>query len=231
MLYSTLDEAKAGGRKSLNEVEAKMVLQQAGVPVNPTILAGTRDEAVASARQMGFPVVLKLVSADVLHKTEAGGVALNLADDKQVGEAFDRIMRSARERYPQAVIDGVSVQKMIGRGMEVIVGMSKDSQFGPLLMFGLGGVLVELFRDVSFRIVPLTRRDARSMISEIKGYPMLKGFRGSDPVNEEAIIDVLLKLSDFIDRHPEIEEMDINPLFVDGEGAIAADARIILASV
>ncbi|MFZ5631641.1 MAG: acetate--CoA ligase family protein [Bacillota bacterium] len=229
MTNSVLDQAKARGQKNLSEVEAKAVLEEAGIPVNRTVLAGTREEAVAAGRQMGFPVVLKLVSSDILHKTEAGGVALNLADEKQVGDAYDKIMAAARERYPQAAIDGVSVQKMIGGGVEVIAGMSKDPQFGPVLMFGLGGILVELLKDVSFRLIPITRKDAREMISQIKGYPMLKGFRGSEPVNEEAIVDVLLKLSDFIEKHPEIEEMDINPLFATGEGVIAADARIILA--
>lgn len=228
MKGSILEQLKIKGQKLLAEVEAKEVLREAGVPVNETFTAGSGEEAVSLSMKLGFPVVLKVLSRDVLHKTEAGGVELNLTGPEQVKKAYDRIIATAREKYPQARIEGVSVQKMIGGGTEVIIGMTKDPQFGPMLMFGLGGILVEVLKDVSFRIVPLAEADARDMISEIKGYPMLRGFRGSAPVNEEALAEVLIRLSSFIERHPEIEEMDINPLFATEKGVLAADARMVL---
>jgi len=227
MKDSILDRFKNMGRNILTEVEAKEVLKEAGVPVNETFMARSREEAVSLSVKLGFPVVLKVVSQDVLHKTEAGGVRLNLNGPAQVEEAYDGIIASALAKYPRARIEGVSVQKMVGGGTEVIIGMTKDPQFGPMLMFGLGGIFVEVLKDVSFRMVPLTEADARDMISEIKGCPLLKGFRGSAPVNEDALVEVLINLSGFIDRHPEIEEMDINPLFATAGGVIAADARMV----
>lgn len=228
MKVSILEQLKSKGQNLLAEVEAKEVLREAGVPVNETFTAGSREEAVSLSVKLGFPVALKVLSRDVLHKTEAGGVELNIASPEQVEKAYDRIMATAREKYPQARIEGVSVQKMVGGGTEVIIGMTKDPQFGPMLMFGLGGILVEVLKDVSFRIIPLAEADARDMITEIKGYPMLRGFRGSAPVNEEALAEVLMRLSGFIERHPEIEEMDINPLFATEKGVLAADARMVL---
>ncbi len=228
MKGSILERLRNEGRNVLAEVEAKEVLKEAGVPVNETLIARSREEAVSLGGKLGYPVVLKVVSQDVLHKTEAGGVELNLAGPEQVMEAYDRIIAAARAKYPGARIEGVSVQRMIAGGTEVIIGLTKDPQFGPMLMFGLGGILVEVLRDVSFRIVPLTETDAREMISEIKGYPLLKGFRGSAPVNEDALAEVLTRLSNFIELHPEIDEMDINPLFATEKGVIAVDARMIL---
>ena len=228
MKGSILEQLKSKGQNLLAEVEAKEVLKEAGVPVNETFTVGTREEAVSLSMKLGFPVVLKVLSQDVLHKTEAGGVELNLNGPEQVEKAYDRIIATAREKYPQARIEGVSVQKMIGGGTEVIIGMTKDPQFGPMVMFGLGGILVEVLKDVSFRIVPLAEADARDMISEIKGYSMLRGFRGSAPVNEDSLAEVLIRLSSFIERHPEIEEMDINPLFATEKGVLAADARMVL---
>jgi len=228
MKTSILEDLKSKGRTILTEVEAKKVLEEAGVPVNRTVAARSREEAVSLAGQLGFPVVLKIVSPEVVHKTEAGGVELNLLGPDQVAEAYDRIVGRAREKYPRARLEGVSVQKMIGPGTEVIIGLARDPQFGPMLMFGLGGILVEVLKDVSFKIVPLTGIDARDMLGEIKGYPLLKGFRGSAPVNQEALVEVLVNLSKFIEQHPEIEEMDINPLFASSEGVIAADARMVL---
>ncbi|MHB1418759.1 MAG: acetate--CoA ligase family protein [Bacillota bacterium] len=228
MTNPVLQMMKSKGQTTLGETEAKEALKAAGIPVNEAVVAATREETVKIADRLGYPVVLKIVSADVLHKTEAKGVELKLNSGEEVAAAYDRIINATRERYPQAVIDGVSVQKMIPKGVEVIVGMSKDAQFGPMVMFGLGGIFVELFKDVSFKIVPLTKADAEDMLDEIKGSALLKGFRGSEPVNREALVDTLVKLSTLIDAHPEIEEMDINPLFASKEGVVAADARMIL---
>lgn len=223
-----IDKAKSEGRKVLTEIEAKELLKQAKISVVETKLATSKEEAVSISKQLGLPVVLKIASSDVVHKSDAGGVKLGLKTATQVGKAYDDIMKSIKKQYPQAKIQGVSVQKMARPGVEVIIGMSKDAQFGPVLMFGLGGVLVEILKDVSFRIVPLVPRDAREMIREIKGYPLLEGYRGQEPVDVSKLEDLILKLSSFVEQHPEIDEIDLNPIFAYKDGAVAVDARVIL---
>jgi acetate---CoA ligase (ADP-forming) subunit beta len=225
-----VDLAKREGRTLLTEIEAKELLKQAGINVVETKLASSEDDAVALSREFGFPVALKIASPDVVHKTDAGGVKLNLKTSNQVAKAYEDIMKSVREKYPQAKIQGVSVQKMAKPGVEIIIGMSKDPQFGPVIMFGLGGVWVEILKDVSFRIVPLERRDAREMIQEIKGRPLLEGYRGQEPVDIANLEELILKVSNFVEKHPEIKELDLNPVFAYKDGAIAVDARIILES-
>ena len=220
--------ARSEGRSLLTEVEAKEVLKQAGISVVETRLATSKDEAVSISQELGFPVVLKIASSDVVHKSDAGGVKLGLETAEQVGKAYDEIMAAIKKAYPQAKIQGVSVQKMARPGVEVIVGMSKDAQFGPVLMFGLGGILVEILKDVSFRIVPLVKRDAAEMIRDIKGYPLLEGYRGQEPVDVANLEDMILKVSDFVEKHPEIKELDLNPIFAYKDGAVAVDARIVL---
>ncbi len=220
--------ARKEGRTSLTEVESKQILKEAGIDSTKIKLAQTRDEAISLSKEIGFPVALKIVSPDVLHKTDAGGVKLGLDDEEAVGKAFDEIVSAIKKNEPSAKIHGVSVQNMARPGVEVIIGMSKDPQFGPVLMFGLGGILVEVLKDVSFRIVPLNKRDAREMIKEIKGYPILEGYRGQEPANVAVLEDYLLKVSDFVDGRPEIKELDINPIFAYSDGAVAVDARVIL---
>jgi acyl-CoA synthetase (NDP forming) len=220
--------AKKEGRTYLTELESKQILKEAGINTTEVKLARTKEEAISLSKEIGFPVVLKIVSPDVLHKSDAGGVKLSLKNEKDVGKAFDEIISSIKKHEPTANIQGVSVQNMARPGTEVIIGMSKDPQFGPVLMFGLGGILVEVLKDVSFRIVPLTRRDAREMIREIKGYPILEGYRGQDPANIEVLEETLLKVSDFVENRPEIKELDINPIFAYRDGALAVDARVIL---
>jgi len=220
--------ARKEGRASLTEVESKQILKEAGIDSTKIKLAQTRDKAISLSKEIGFPVVLKIVSPDVLHKTDAGGVKLGLDDEEAVGKAFDEITSAIKKNEPSAKIHGVSVQNMARTGVEVIIGMSKDPQFGPVLMFGLGGIMVEVLKDVSFRIVPLTKRDAREMIREIKGYPILEGYRGQEPANVAMLEDYLLKVSDFVDGRPEIKELDINPIFAYSDGAVAVDARVIL---
>ena len=231
MSYNKIIEAaRKEGRASLTEVESKQILKEAGINSTGIRLAQTRDEAISLSKEIGFPVVLKIVSPDVLHKTDAGGVKLGLDDEEAVGKAFDDIISAIKKNEPNANIHGVSVQNMARPGVEVIIGMSKDPQFGPVLMFGLGGILVEVLKDVSFRIVPLTKRDAREMIKEIKGYPILEGYRGQEPSNVAVLEDYLLKVSNFVDGRPEIKELDINPIFAYSDGAVAVDARVILES-
>ena len=223
-----IDKARSEGRSLLTEIESKELLKQAGIGVIDTKLATSREEAISISRRLGFPVVLKIASPDIVHKSDAGGVKLGLQTSKQVGKAYDDILRTISPEYPQAMIQGVSVQKMAHPGVEVIIGMSRDAQFGPVLMFGLGGTLVEIMKDVSFRIVPLTRRDAGEMIREIKGYPLLEGYRGQEPVDVSNLEELLLKVSDFVEQNPEVKELDLNPIFAYSDGAIAVDARVIL---
>ena len=223
-----IDRARREGRNLLTEVEAKELLKQAGLNVVDTKLATSREEAISISRRFGFPIVLKIASPDVVHKSDAGGVKLGLKTSQQVGKAYDDILKAIGQEYPQARIQGVSVQKMARPGVEVIIGMSKDAQFGPVLMFGLGGILVEILKDVSFRIVPLAKRDAREMIREIKGYPLLEGYRGQEPVDVSNLEELILKVSDFVEQNPEVDELDLNPIFAYSDGAVAVDARIIL---
>jgi len=223
-----IDKARSESRQVLTEIEAKALLKQAGISVVDTRLATTREEAISISQQLGFPIVLKIASSDVVHKSDAGGVKLGLKTARQVGKAYDDILRAIRQKYPEAKIQGVSVQKMARPGLEVIIGMSRDAQFGPVLMFGLGGVLVEILKDVSFRIVPLAKRDAREMIKEIKGYPLLEGYRGQEPVDVANLEELILKVSSFVEQHPEVEELDLNPVFAYSDGAVAVDARVIL---
>lgn len=227
-IADVIERARAQGRRVLTEVESKQVLAEAGIPVVPARLATTAQEAVAAARELGFPVVLKVVSPDIVHKTDVGGVRLGLASAEEVAQAFQDIVDSARRHVPQARIEGVSVQPQARPGVEVILGMSKDPQFGPVLMFGLGGILVEVLKDVSFRIVPIAPRDAREMVREIKAFPVLEGYRGQPPADLEALERMLLRLSDFAQAHPEVEELDLNPVFAYPDGAVAVDARVLL---
>jgi acyl-CoA synthetase (NDP forming) len=223
-----IDRARSEGRTVLTEIESKEVVKQAGISVIDTKLATSKEEASSISREFGFPVVLKIASPDIVHKSDAGGVKLGLKTAKQVGKAYDDIIEIIRQKYPQARIHGVSVQRMARPGVEVIIGMSKDAQFGPVLMFGLGGILVEVLKDVSFRIVPLARRDAAEMIREIKGYPLLEGYRGREAVDVSYLEELLIKVSDFVEQNPEVKELDLNPIFAYSDGAIAVDARVIL---
>jgi acetate---CoA ligase (ADP-forming) subunit beta len=228
MTNPTISKAQKEKRFQLTEVEAKELLKVAGIPVVDTRLASSKAQAVTLAKELGFPVVLKIVSPDVIHKSDIGGVKLGLMNATQVAVAFGEIMTSVKEHQPKAKIVGVSVQAMARPGLEVIVGMTKDSQFGPVLMFGLGGILVEVLKDVAFRVVPLSKKDALQMITDIKGYPLLKGYRGHESVDESYLADLIVKVSKFIEKNPEIRELDLNPVVAYKDGAVAVDARIIL---
>lgn len=229
MTFETvLARARSEGRTLLNEVEAKQLLRDAGVPVATTVLATTREEAQAQAQAVGYPVVLKIVSPDIVHKSDVGGVRVNLKDAPAVVAAFDEIIANAKKAVPDARIVGVAVQNMAPQGTEVIVGMTTDPQFGPVLMFGLGGIMVEVLKDVSFRLVPLTERDADQMINEIKGRPVLEGVRGQPPADKAALRSAILNVAKFVEAHPEVRELDLNPMFAYPDGAIAVDARIVV---
>lgn len=224
-------EARRVGRTTLGEREAREVISAYGFRLPQNVLARTMDEAVEAAKKMGFPVALKIVSPDILHKTDVGGVRLNLQDAEAVAHGFAAIDTSVHRFFPTAAIQGIAVQEMVVGGKEVILGMTRDPSFGPLLMFGLGGIYVEVLKDVAFRVAPIGPDEAEAMIREIRSFPLLRGVRGEKPSDLNAIVDALCRLSQLCADFPEILEMDVNPLLVkpEGEGAVAIDARLGLA--
>jgi acetyl-CoA synthetase (ADP-forming) len=226
--FPVIDKVRKEGRFILTEFESKKILKQIGIPVVETKLAKTQKEAVSFSQKIGFPVALKIISPDVIHKTDSGGVKLGLKNVSEVREAYHEILKGVRKQYPDAVIHGVSVQKMVRPGTEVIIGTSKDPQFGPVIMFGLGGIFVEVLKDVAFRVIPIDRRDAQEMVKEIKGYPLLQGYRGKEPANITVLVEMILKISNLIHKNPQIKGLELNPVFAYKDRAVAVDARIIL---
>jgi acyl-CoA synthetase (NDP forming) len=225
---TVLDQHK--GQKSLGESLTRPILESYGIPTVKGELAKTDLEAAQKASAIGFPVVMKIVSKDILHKSDVGGIRLNLTDQEQVANEFNAMMTDVKSHLPDAEIEGVLIEETAPKGIEVIIGMRRDIGFGPILMFGMGGIYVELFKDVSFRIAPISRNDALDMIAVTKAGTLLKGFRGSKEADIEAVVDVLMRLSQLVCDFSEIEEIEINPLLVmpKGEGALALDSRIIL---
>jgi len=220
--------AREEGRRHLLEPEAKTVCMEYGIPVPKFRVAGSAEDAVKYAEEIGYPVVLKVVSPDVIHKSDVGGVMLGLRSADEVRSAYEKLLGNVRSHKPNAEIVGVLVEEMAPKAVEVIVGAVKDPQFGPTLMFGLGGVFVEILKDVSFRVAPITEDDATEMITEIKAYPILQGYRGMPPADVDAIKQILLNTSRLVMEHQEIAELDLNPIMVYQKGAKAVDARIIL---
>jgi len=227
-LSEIIAQALKEGRKFLLEHEAKAICQKYGIPVTKFKVASSVEEAVKFAEEIGYPVVLKIVSPDIIHKFDVGGVMLNLKSAEEVKNAYNQIIENVRKHKPNARILGVNVQEMAPPSTEVIVGAIKDPQFGPTIMFGLGGIFVEVLKDVTFRIAPITEEDAKEMISEIKAYPILRGFRGAPPADIEAITKILVNTSKLVMEHQEIKELDLNPIMVYKSGAKTVDARIIL---
>ncbi|MCZ7384374.1 MAG: acetate--CoA ligase family protein [Candidatus Methanoperedens sp.] len=212
--------------KILTEHEAKKLLAKYGIPVTEERLAGSADEAYDIAMELGMPVAMKISSPDIPHKSDVGGVVLNVKRE-YVPTTYNEIMSKIKKGAPNANIEGILVQQMAPPGHEIIVGLKKDAQFGHALMFGLGGIFVEVYKDVTFRVIPIDKSDALSMISEIKGYPILKGIRGRMPADIDAIARVLVSVSDLAEKE-NIIELDINPLIVNESGAIAVDARAMV---
>ncbi|HEY9075987.1 MAG TPA: acetate--CoA ligase family protein [Anaerolineaceae bacterium] len=214
----------------IGEADTRPLLETYGIPVIPGAIANTAAGAAETAEKLGFPVALKIVSDDILHKSDAGGIRLNLGTPAEVETGFHEMLSKVRASHSQAKIDGVLVEKMASKGVEVIVGMKRDPNFGPLLMFGLGGIFVEIITDVAFRVAPLSRRDAVDMIAETRAGRMLKGLRGQPPADMEACVDVILRIAQFALDFPQVAEIEINPLLVlpAGQGAVALDGRIIL---
>jgi acetyl-CoA synthetase (ADP-forming) len=228
MSSSTVKKAIEEGRTSLFEFEAKELLSSVGIPVTKSVLATTVEEAVNQAKKIGFPIVCKIVSPDILHKSDAGGVKVGIKTLDETDKVFAEIISNAKRYKSDATITGVLIQEMAPQGREVIVGAIRDPQFGPALMFGLGGIFVEVLKDVAFRIAPLSEYDAKNMIKEIKGYPLLKGVRGESPIDEQALVKILLGVSKIVSSNSEISELDLNPVFAYEKGAIVADARVLL---
>ena len=223
-----IKDIKTRGRAILTEIEAKQVVKEAGIKTVETRLASSQKEALAISNEIGFPVVLKIASPDITHKSDAGGVKTGLKNAAEMKKAYGEIMASVKEKFPKAKIEGVSVQSMARPGVEIIIGMFKDAQFGPVIMFGLGGIFVEVLKDVSFRLIPIVKRDAEEMIKEIKGYALLQGYRGQEPADISSLVDILLKVSNLVEKTPEIKEIDLNPVFAYKNSAVAVDARIVL---
>ncbi len=214
-------------RSVLTAEEGLDVLKHYRIPVVKMKLVRTAEEAVRFAEKIGYPVVLKILSKDITHKTDVNGVFLRLEDKDSVEHAFNSIMVNAKRKAPRAKVEGVLVQEMIDNCAEVIVGGKKDEQFGSCILFGLGGVFVEVLEDVSLRVCPITRKDAEMMVQEIKAYKVLKGYRGRK-YDVNALIDILLKASRLLTDNPEIKELDINPVFALRKGAKVCDARIVI---
>ncbi|HDD23874.1 MAG TPA: CoA-binding protein [Chloroflexi bacterium] len=226
------DRVRAEGRVSIGDAEAWSVLECYGFNIPKSRLAETAEEAIEIAEEIGYPVVMKIASPDILHKTDVGGVKVGLRTPDDVRDAFDLITYRATRYVPDARIWGCQVQQMVTGGREVLLGMSRDPQFGPLVAFGLGGIYVEALKDVAFRVAPFSREEASEMIREIRAYPLLEGVRGQPPADHEAMVDALMKISQLVTDFPEIVELDINPLIVfdEGRGAIAIDMRLVLSS-
>lgn len=229
--HPIVENATRQGRTLLTETESKQILQDIGIATAMGQLVTSEDDAARVAAEIGFPVVLKVSSHEIVHKSDVGGVALQLHSAEDVRQAYQRIHRDVAAKAPGANIDGITVQPMAKPGVEVIIGMSKDATFGPVLMFGMGGVLVEILKDVAFRIVPLSQRDAEDMLHDIKGLPLLQGYRGAPPADLRALSAMLLTLSDFVAETPAIKEIDLNPVYAYADGALAVDARMILETV
>jgi len=223
-----LDAVKAAGRDSLTAPEGKLICDAYGITVPQEGVAASAEQAQKLASSMGFPVVMKIVSPDILHKTEAGGVIVGVKSAEEAAKAYDTIIANAKKYKADANIVGVQVQQMIKGGQEVIVGAVTDDSFGKLVAFGLGGVLVEVLKDITFRMAPITTEDAYSMLDGIQAAEMLKGVRGGDPVNREALATLLVNVSELVNDFPEISELDLNPVFASKDGAVAADVRIVV---
>jgi acetate---CoA ligase (ADP-forming) len=221
---------KSRPRRFVAEPEGHEILSCYGLPVLPSALVKTGDEAVAAAATIGYPVVIKIVSPDILHKTEFGGVRVNIKDETALRSEFATLMDTVKAKAPDADVWGVFVQKMAAKGREFILGMNRDPQFGPLIMFGMGGIMVELLKDVAFRVAPVRELSAQTMITEIKGYKLITGFRGAPPADRDTIVESIERLSQMAIDFPEINEVDINPFvaYDEGEGACALDARILI---
>ena len=227
-IRTILDKVRAEGRSSLTAPEGKLLCDAYGIPVPKEVVSASAEDAAKAATEMGYPVVMKIVSPDILHKTEAGGVIVGVASAEEAKAGYDKILANAKRYKADAKIEGIQVQQMLKGGTEVIVGSITDGSFGKLVAFGLGGVLVEVLKDITFRLAPATKEDALSMLDGIQAKEMLHGVRGGDAVNRDALADIIVRVSKLVSDFPEIIELDLNPVFATKDDAIAADVRIVV---
>ncbi len=225
-----LKEAMKQGRKILTVQESKKILFQEGFPVNTTRFGTNLEEVLSEAKEIGFPIVLKVSSQDIVHKSDVGGVVTGIHNIHDLKKEFEKMQNMIVQKKPDAQIEGYLIEKMES-GIELLVGSTHDPMFGPILAFGLGGIYVEVLKDVVFRLIPIDREDATEMISEIKAAKILDGIRGQPPIDKISLVNLLMKTSNFIDHYPEIEELDINPVLATDKGVSVVDARIILKAV
>lgn len=226
-----IEAARAENRHILG-LEAFEILKAYGIPVVRTVFAKTAEEAVNAAEEIGYPLVMKVVSPQISHKSDLGGISLSLQNAAEVKVAYQDMMENISKKIPDASLEGVHLQPMLSGGREVILGMVRNPTFGPMLMFGLGGVYVEILKDVRFAIAPVDEKEARELITGIKTYPLLAGVRGAKSSDINALVDIILRVSKFVCDFPEIEEFEINPIMVfeEGKGALAVDMRLVLNS-
>lgn len=218
------------GRIKLLEHEAFQLVKHYGIPSPEVVVVKSPEEARELADRVGYPVALKIVSPDITHKSDVGGVKLGLKNAEETARAVDEMLKTVKSRAPNARIVGVLMYNMAPQGLEVIVGGVRDGIFGPVIMFGLGGIFVEVLKDVSFRITPITLNDALDMLSEVKSAKILEGYRGQPAIDKKAIADIIVKTARLMEENPEIESIDLNPVMAYSKGAIAVDARVILSN-
>jgi acetyltransferase len=223
-----ISKARIDGRQALLEHEAKQLLHMHGAQTQPEFLVVSADDAVKAAASINGPVAMKIVSPDILHKSDAKGVLLHLKTKTEIEKGYGRLMKNAKHYNAQADIRGVLISPMVPPGVEVIIGTEIDDQFGPIIMYGLGGVMVEILKDVSFRVLPISRFSAKKMIGETKSAPILDGVRGTQSCDKKALLSLLLLISDIVEAYPDIQEMDLNPVIIHEKGLSIVDARILL---
>lgn len=222
-----LEKIKKQGREVLTYEESRKIIDLAGLLLNKMALATNAEESIEKAREVGYPIALKIVSEDVIHKSDAGGVKVGIKSDEELKKSYEDMMVSIKKHYPIAKVDGVSIEEMV-EGTEVLIGSMTDSQFGKMIALGIGGIFTELYKDVTFRLIPITKEDVKEMMNEIKGKKIFEGFRGLPPVKTEELTKLMLKVSKLIEENPIIKEMDLNPVVATEKGLITIDARIIL---
>ncbi|MHA1853503.1 MAG: acetate--CoA ligase family protein [Candidatus Heimdallarchaeaceae archaeon] len=222
-----LEKIKEQGRSVLTYEESRKVMKLAGVPLNKMEIATNIDDCISKANEIGYPVVLKIVSEDVIHKSDAGGVKVGIKSDEELKEAYEEMHKSVLKYYPEAKIDGVSIEEMVS-GAEILIGTMTDMQFGKMVALGVGGIFTELYKDVTFRLIPISESDVEEMIGEIKGRKLFDGYRGLPPVDKKELKEIMLKISKLVEENPVIKEMDLNPVVATKTGLKAIDARIIL---
>jgi len=214
-------------RKILTYQESRKILELAEITLNKMSVAENLIDAIEKAKDIGYPLALKIVSEEVLHKSDLGGVKINIKSDDELKDAYNHMMKSVKSYYPNAKIEGVSIEEMVN-GVELLIGTNTDIQFGKMIAFGIGGIFVEVYKDVSFRLIPVSKQDIEEMLEEIEGRKILEGFRGLPPINKEELISLIFKVSKIIEENPIIKEMDLNPVIGTENGLVAIDARIIL---